>query len=84
MIIKSYFALLLLQIRATLLHIDTCLTACSILEFGRYIYIYTNQRSKGISAVTDRINYSEEGGNKFIRNSGTHVEKYKASNRRMQ
>jgi hypothetical protein len=37
MIIKSYFALFLLQLRATLLHIHTCLTVSSIVEFGRYI-----------------------------------------------
>jgi len=37
MIIKSYFALLLLQLRETLLHINKCLTVCSIVEFDRYI-----------------------------------------------
>jgi len=36
-----------------------------------------NQRSEGITAFTDRINYYEEGRNKFIRNCGTHVAKYR-------
>lgn len=71
MIITYYFALLLLRFRE-MLNTDKWLTACNAAKFGRYIT--TNIQEECI-ASTDRINYSEDGGNKFLRNRGPHLAK---------
>jgi hypothetical protein len=55
-----------------MLNTDKWLTACNAAKFGRYIT--TNIQEECI-ASTDRINYSEDGGNKFLRNRGPHLAK---------